>query len=227
MHSAAEFVEDPSRKSDIDKPGDSVVGRVDSLEQYLDDYLSSVGQTFEEWIRRFGEGAYYQRNQVIVDLLAHSKPKRIFEFACAAGFLAESILKSIPGVERYSCTNYSIRVVDYCRRQLQRYPQCDVALINADVVSSNDISRCGLSGYDVFLTTGFEHIEHDLDLIRALPRESCFVFCVAGFDDPEHFRLFSSADQIRDRYDLLLRIENIVELGEEPAKKYVVLAHTK
>ncbi len=66
-----------------------------------------------------------------------------------------------------------------------------------------------LQSYDTFVTTSFEHIQHDRDLISALPPAATFVFSVACFDDPEHFRVFRRPQQLRARYDDLLEIESI------------------
>lgn len=208
------------------KPPSDVIGELEPLEQYLDDYLRSAGLTFDEWMGTFGQGRYHERNQTILRLLAPHQPRRLFEFACAGGFLARLIVEHIPTIERYTCTNFSPRAVDYCEKQLLHLPQCEVGLINADVVSSNDIERSGLLDYDTLVTTSFEHIEHDFELIARFPTGRCFVFCVAGFDDPEHYRMFNSAQEIRDRYGRVLSIEAIEELGQD-IRKYVTIAWTK
>jgi SAM-dependent methyltransferase len=195
------------------------------LERYLDDYLRDENLTFEEWMERFGAGAYLARNQVISALLAPHLPKRIHEFACAGGFLAKLLLDGIGSIERYTCSNYSPRAVEYCRHQLSSHGNCDIKLLNADVLRSQDFRNEKLDDYDTFITTSFEHIEHDRELIQALPSGRLFVFCVAGFDDPEHFRVFSGAQQIRERYGHLLSIDCIETIGEQ-AQKYVTIGRT-
>jgi SAM-dependent methyltransferase len=204
----------------------AVMGELEPLEQYLDSYLRSAGLTFDEWMGTFGRGLYHERNQTILRLLAPYRPRRIFEFACAGGFLARLLLENVSTIERYTCTNFSPRVVEYCKKQLSHFRQCEVGLINADVVSANDIAQSGLDDYDTFVTTSLEHIEHDFELIGQFPPGGCFVFCVAGFEDPEHYRVFDSAAGIRDRYGDVLTIGAIEELGQE-VRKYVTIAWTK
>jgi len=200
-----------------------VIHEIAELEKYLNDYLESTGLTFEQWIETFGQGFYASRNQAIVDLLTPICPKRIFEFACAGGFLAKSILENIEGIEEYVCSNFSDRVVAYCEQQLRQFPNCRAKLIDANIARSKDIENERLDQYDTILTTSFEHIEHDRALIAQFPKNSYFIFCVAGFDDPEHFRIFSSTDEIRVRYQDLLKLRSIQVLGEKD-QKFVVLS---
>lgn len=204
----------------------NVVHEIAALENYLDEYLKSAGLTFEQWIEMFGGGFYAQRNAVIVNLLKPLRPKRIFEFACAGGFLAKLILESIEGIEQYVCSNFSDRVVAYCEHQLAEFSNCRVKLIDANTMRSDDIMTEHLEQYDVILTTSFEHIEHDRTLIDQFPKNSYFAFCVAGFDDPEHFRIFASPEDIKKRYHDLLEIKSITIIGEHD-QKFVALSRVR
>lgn len=207
-----------------EKTSEQVIGDPDRLERYLDDFLRDSGQTFDSWVERFGQGFYCARNQAVLDLLRPLNPKRIFEFACAGGFLAKLLLDEISGIERYECSNFSHRMVEYCRRQLNDYPNCDTSFVNADLGSSADMRDKRLGEYDVFLTTSFEHIEHDIELIKALPPGRIFLFGVAGFDDPEHYRYFTGEKEVLDRYAKHLSILRVEKL---PRRKFVVLTRTK
>lgn len=204
----------------------SSIGEAGTLEQYLDNYLQAAGLTFEKWIERFGEEPYSSRNELILKLVAPLEPKRIFEFACAGGYLAKLLLENIRGVELYTCSNFSTRVIDYCRRQLAVFPQCEVRLLDADVKRARDIENSELARYDMFVTTSFEHIEHDRELIRKLPENSYFIFSLAGFSDPEHFRVLITPKQIRSRYRRLLTFISVETIGLED-KKFVTLARTR
>jgi hypothetical protein len=203
-----------------------VIHEINALERYLDAYLQTNGLTFEKWIEGFGQEPYFTRNQLILKTLAPLQPKRIFEFACAGGFLAKLLLENMTGIERYTCSNFSARVVTYCERQLTQFANCEVKLIDANIVRSRDIDQAKLEQYDAFVTTSFEHIEYDRELIRRFPESRCFVFCVAGFNDPEHFRVFTDPEQIKDRYADILLIRRVEALGRED-QKFVVLSWTR
>src|SRR5258705_5961964 len=193
----------------------NVIHEVDVLENYLDDYLKTAGLTFDQWIETFGGGFYLARNNVILQLLAPLRPKRIFEFACAGGFLAKLLLENIDTIQQYVCSNFSDRVVDYCKHQLVSFSNSSVKLVDANIERSKDIDNEYLEQYDTILTTSLEHIEHDRTLIERFPKNCNFVFCVAGFDDPEHFRVFTTPEEIRNRYDDLLSIQSVKVLGEQ------------
>src|SRR4029079_872547 len=130
------------------------------LEQYMQRYLDAEGISFEQWITRFGAGAYFQRNQVLLEMLCPRHPRAILELACAGGFLADLLLKNITTIERYTCSNFSPQVVTYCNSQLAQHPQCEVANIDADVIRAGDLTPARLAEYDAVITTSFEHIQY-------------------------------------------------------------------
>jgi hypothetical protein len=206
------------------KPPSDVVHRQEALETYLDQMFEREGLTFETWAAMFGQGFYQNRNELILDLIRPLAPVRVFEFACAGGFLAQLLLSELPTIEAYTCSNFSPRMIEYTRRQLAEHRKCEVKLIDADVTRSDDMNRAALSPYDVFITTSFEHIQFDRELIARLPPATHFVFSVTGFDDPEHFRVFSSEEEVRTRYSDVLHIRHITHNQE--ANKFVVLART-
>jgi hypothetical protein len=117
-------------------------------------------------------------------------------------------------------------VVEYCKKPTFAFPPVRGWSDQCRRLSANDIAQSGLDDCDTFVTTSFEHIEHDFELIGQFPPGACFMFCVAGFEDPEHYRVFDSAAGIRDRYGDVLTIGAIEELGQE-VRKYVTIAWTK
>jgi hypothetical protein len=198
-----------------------VIHEAARVEQYLQCYFEAEGISFDQWITRFGEGIYLQRNLVILRMLQLLQPHRVFEFACAGGFLAKLLLDNLPAISLYTCTNFSSPVVEYCKKQLSECNRFEAALVDADIQRSDDLLRAGLETYDVVVTTSFEHIQHDRELIELLPNSCTFVFSVAAFDDPEHFRRFENEAQIRNRYNDLLDISSIEHPDEG---RFVVMA---
>ena len=168
----------------------------------------------------FGGGLYRSRNREILSLISPLRPRRVFEFACAAGFLAEMLLDHVDSIEEYVCSNFSQRMLDYTTKQLEDRAKCRVLRVDADVVRSGDMRQLRVAAYDTFITTSFEHIRFDRELIEELPVGSNFVFSVALFDDPEHFRVFENEDQLRSRYGDLLAI-TAVRLNQQSNKAVV------
>src|SRR5437867_1642582 len=145
------------RKEDtMTKEPACVVHDREQLEQYVQQMIESEGITFDQWIVQYGAGFYLRRNQALLELLRPLRPRRVFEFACAGGFLADLLLENIDTIELYTCSNFSPKVVAYCKAQLARHQQCEVRLIDADVMRTNDITPVRLANYDTIVTTSFE-----------------------------------------------------------------------
>jgi hypothetical protein len=204
-----------------DKDPRDVIHEVKDLEDYLDRFLASEQVTFAQWVERFGGIFYRTRNEAILAMVKKAKPRNVLEFACAGPFLAQMLVDNVRSIARYTCSNFSTRMVEYCQARLKNYPQCDVALIDADVRRSTDMHRDRIAAYDTFITTSLEHIQFDLDLVNEFPTGSTFILSLARFDDPEHFRVFESAADITSRYGGLLKIKKIDESTD--GKKFVAL----
>lgn len=149
----------------------------------------------------------------MVELVRPLAPRRVFEFACAGGHLAELLMDEVPTIDHYVCSSVSARVVEHARRQLQRWPHCSVKMVDGDLSRSQDMVAANIGTYDLFLTTSFEHIRLDRELICEMPPGAAFVFSVALFDDPEHFRVFGNESELRQRYGDLMAIDHVVALG--------------
>lgn len=180
----------------------------------MDAYLSAEGLTFEEWVPRFAGGLYEERNELIADLLAPLHPRQVLEFACAGPYLAVLLLARHRSIMSYACTNFSDRMVAFCRDQVSGDPRFRAFLADADVHRSTDMRRASVSGFDTFITTSLEHIQFDRELVAELPHGAAFVFSVAKFDDPEHFRIFDGVDDVVARYGDLLRVTGSRETAD-------------
>jgi glycosyltransferase involved in cell wall biosynthesis len=198
----------------ITKDPGEVIHQAAALEEYLDRYLQTEKLTFEEWVQTFGEESYRDRNAIILNLAASFRPRNVLEFACAGPFLARLLVDNIQSIEKYTCSNFSRRMVEFCESRLADQPRCVVALIDADVERSQDMHRDHLQGYDMFVTTSLEHIQFDRELIGQLPIGTIFVFSVARFDDPEHFRVYEALADVYSRYADLLRIIETREIRD-------------
>ena len=199
------------------KDAREVLYEAQALERYLDEYFAAEHVTFEQWVQRFATGFYKERNGLILDLVEPLRPRSVLEFACAGPFLAQLLVENIDTIEQYTCSNFSTRMVEYCAASLKKYRGCKAVSLDADVRRSMDMHRDRLVGYDLFVTTSLEHIQFDKELVGELPIGAAFVFSVACFDDPEHFRVFETVEDIKERYAPLLRILD-VRMNAEASK---------
>jgi hypothetical protein len=196
------------------KPAEEVVHEVAALEAYMDAYLTAEGITFEQWVPRFAGGLYEERNALLSELLGGMHPRQVLEFACAGPYLARLLLARHPGIVSYACTNFSDRMVDFCRASFTGDARFHASLVDADVERSADMRREAVSVFDTFITTSLEHIPFDRELVAQLPAGAAFVFSVAKFDDPEHFRIFDGVHDVVARYGDLLRVTGARETAD-------------
>lgn len=80
------------------------------------------------------------------------------------------------------------------------------------------------SYFDMITTISYEHFRDDLDMIRDIfPSGAWFLFSVASFPHPEHFRHFKTEESVHERYGEVMDIVSI-----RPAKmKFIVLGKVK
>ena len=216
-------VEKISKEFPFGKPGNEIIFRdvwefkteldqhkMGSAESYkgYDKYCSITrGKSIKEM---FGKGTFYEeRNSIIVDMLDDNSS--IFEFAATYGFLANQISKKV-NFKKYTTSNFLPDVVEYMRHQIKNKN------INIIELDANNIENIG--EYDTFICTSFEHLEHDIDIIKKL--HGTFIFSVPNFDDPTHFRTFQSEQEIINRYEKFININEIKTIQKEHMKKFIV-----
>jgi hypothetical protein len=195
---------------------DKVVHDIISYEEFILNACKRKNLPPSEFLKRYGSRHYQERNQIIVDLLKKQNVKTIFEFACSMGYLADKILSNIPNIEKYTCTNFSPLILEFVSNQLKCYKNAELKLVDVDVTRSDTLKNEKLSEYDCILTTSFEHIQYDFELLNVLPKNKYFLFVVPTLICPEHFRTFDSPDEIKERYQKHLNIINIVPFTCDP-----------
>lgn len=107
-----------------------------------------------------------------------------------------------------------------------------VEVVNIDMADLNVIqSSVDFAFFDMIITISFEHFGRDLEMITKVFAPGCwFLFGVAGFADRQHFRHFTSEQEIRQRYDPVLDIVHIkpfMRRGEPTPRKFAVLGRVK
>jgi hypothetical protein len=152
------------------------------------------------------QGFYKERNEALLTMIKPYMPRNVFEFACAGPFLAKLLLSNLGCIEKYTCSNISVPMVQYCTNYLANESRCRVGFIDAEVKRSTAMHRQNIKEYDTFITTSLEHIQFDCEMIKELPIGAKFIFSVPSFDDPGHFRYFININEVLKRYNKLLDI---------------------
>lgn len=154
----------------------------------------------------YSVGLCRARNLYLVRMMRRLKrpPKRIVEFACAYGWLAKTILRFCD-VKKYLCTNFNPSVINCVRNQ-------NIEGLEVDVVDAYDAINYPdrFEEFDTFVCTSLEHLERDIEFVKAIPSGAHFLFSVSGFGGPTHFRHFRDPDHVRSRYKDLLEFKEVV-----------------
>jgi len=140
---------------------------------------------------RYFESTFYPVWTVLACLVQQREAKRVLDVGCGPGQTAE--LLGEVGVTDYVGLDFSPARVEQAKRTCPQYDFHEVDVFETDYVSGGE--------YDIVVCTEFlEHVERDLDLVKAIPAGKFCIFSVPSFTSAGHVRFFESAAQVIDRY---------------------------
>lgn len=145
---------------------------------------------------------YVHWTQIIRFLKRLDKPK-ILEVGCGTGQLAHYLYDE--GYKEYRGFDFSEKAIKIA---LQR--------VNLDFFVGNALEESSFAGvYDTIISTEvLEHIENDRKVLENIPIGKNIIFSVPNFDEVSHVRWFRSEREIKSRYFKLVRIFEIVRVGD-------------
>lgn len=154
------------------------------------------------------KSVYYLAWKQAIDWI--QKSDRAVELGCGVGQFADLAFRS--GV-RY------IEGLDISREAIKRASKIGLNF------TQTDITKIKFPDADVyFCFETLEHIEDDLQVIKALPSEATFIFSVPDFIVEDHKRCFKNIDEIKLRYlNLDIRKWSIYKVG---SNKYITLVYS-
>ncbi|MBE9141750.1 class I SAM-dependent methyltransferase [Planktothrix mougeotii] len=133
-----------------------------------------------------------------------SQPKHIIDLGCGPGhfaFLLASNLDILENYEGYDFSEVAINMAQFLIGKDMRFKFYQQDLRMFDFPQNNN-----------FVVTMFEFLEHitfDLQLMSKIPVGSWVVFSVPSYDSAGHVRWFNSLEEVENRYEPLIRIENV------------------
>jgi 2-polyprenyl-3-methyl-5-hydroxy-6-metoxy-1,4-benzoquinol methylase len=135
--------------------------------------------------------------------------RRVLDLGCGPGQFAEFVAAEMPGLE-YVGVDFSGVAISRARQRCPSYLFEKRELPLADFA--------GLPAFDtVVCMEVLEHVEHDCEILAALPKGMRVIASVPNFDSFGHIRVFSNEAEIRDRYGSLLedlRIQPVALTGQ-------------
>lgn len=140
----------------------------------------------------------------------------IADLGCGTGRLAK--LLQVQGHARYLGIDFSVARIEEARGYV---PEFDFEV--GDLFDETIVNR--LQDFGAFAALEvLEHVNGDLDIVRALPSGATVVFSVPNYDSAGHVRTFPTAEAAAERYGELLEIDSLAVLPRRkvPRKIFVL-----
>lgn len=167
-------------------------------------YYDHIYRTNKSYHRDAKDAPWYATWAFVAESIGDSD--RVVDFGCGPGHLAQ-ILAERSHAE-YTGVDFSPVALEAARLRAPRYPfvleelpGCVPALVaryRPDVAVFCEV---------------LEHIEQDLESLRALPDGTRVLATVPSFDDPGHVRVFENERVVLERYRSVLSIAQVKPIG--------------
>lgn len=143
---------------------------------------------------------YYFLWSVIADRIVSSGIANVLDIGCGPGQFA-ALLREW-GIVNYTGLDFSETAIDLARRQAPEFQ-----FIVGDVHTSDVFTQVP---HDVIVCTEvLEHLEDDRGIISRFGTSKRCLCSVPSFPDPSHVRFFSSAAEVRTRYQPFFEALNV------------------
>lgn len=186
-------------------------------EKAQDYYNSRLGRV----TRPLEQSPWLTVYSLVADLLP--KPEAgipIADLGCGTGRLAK--LLHLHGHQHYWGVDFSEA------RILEASSYCPELTYEVGNLFDPEIQRRFVDFKAFVITEVLEHVENDLDLLRAVPSGAQIICSVPNYDSAGHVRTFATADDATKRYSEVMTIEDVVVLPRRRAgRKIFVLNGTR
>lgn len=167
---------------------------------YDDSYKS--GGAGSNYHRRYTESFYYPSWQMAMRYLeALDRNTAILEIGCGAGQFASMLFDH--GFLNYTGFDYAAEGIALAKKNNPNH---------AERFFVEDAFQTEFIEQDYNLVICFEVLEHvqkDLALLQRIRSGTQMLLSVPNFDDPYHVRYFKNEDEVRERYNKVMRISDI------------------
>jgi 2-polyprenyl-3-methyl-5-hydroxy-6-metoxy-1,4-benzoquinol methylase len=149
----------------------------------------------QEYAKHYSKSVYYVMWRKVMSHLTITNP--ILDLGCGAGHFA-SMLQDF-GFREYTGVDFSSQAIGMAKDAVPSFNWIESDLFAVDY---NEFE-----GFDIVATETFEHID-DLELIKKLPKGK-IVFSVPNFEAENHYRTYTSEQQIKEYYKGLIDIHQV------------------
>lgn len=152
--------------------------------------------------KHYSQSFYYPSWKSAMNLLRNvDRSTAILEIGCGAGQFANMLFDN--GFTNYMGFDYSAEAVSLAKKN---NPQKADRFCVADAFQTELMEeQYGL----VICFEVLEHVQKDLELLQRICSGTRMLLSVPNFNDPYHVRYFCSAEEVRERYQKVVRISEI------------------
>lgn len=156
----------------------------------------------------FNKGIHVTRAIALAKLIAADNSKRICEVAAGGSILAREVLKLLPNAF-YCWSDFSEPAITDARKKL-----VGRKIIFSTFDIDQDYKYFDYRSYDAFICVSMEHLENDKEILQQIPPGGKVYLSIPNIDAPDHIRVLSTDEQIKERYGDILDIKLIEDCGE-------------
>ncbi|MEO1491459.1 MAG: methyltransferase [Pseudomonadota bacterium] len=155
-------------------------------------YYDDIYAKSEAYAAEAEESIYAPSWAMITGMITKLGLRNVLDFGCGPGQFAAYLLSHAKDI-RYTGLDFSAVAIEQASARCPdgRFDQRALPLESLEEFAPVDVVIC---------TEVLEHIEHDLDVIAALPVGTRFIGSVPNFDSYGHVRVFTTEDEVTARY---------------------------
>lgn len=156
------------------------------------DFYDQAFLADQGWRAHYTTSPYYFLWTVILDRIRRTGRTKLLEVGCGTGQLAHA-LSDVGALHAYCGFDFSEVRVEQARRNCQAYRFEVADAFQTDLFTTVE--------YDIVVATEFlEHVEHDVQVLKAIRPGTYFLGTVPNFPFVSHVRHFANSEEVAQRY---------------------------
>jgi tetratricopeptide (TPR) repeat protein len=185
------------------------------------DFYNSVYQSSEKYKKKpelieyyyevWCEGINLIKNHV-------SQPKNIIDLGCGPGHFASLLASNLDTLDKYEGYDFSDTAINMAQSLV-----CQDDRFNFYEQNLREFNFPKEKNLVVTMYEFLEHISFDLELISKIPPGTWTVFSVPSYDSAGHVRWFDSLQEVKNRYERLIKIESVYTCKVKKNKIYLCM----
>lgn len=162
-----------------------------------------VGGHKKEYFKTPEECIYHKLWLNVLKLV--TKDDKILEIGCGAGQLAKMLIYG--GFKYVKGFDFSKEAIKLCKANLpsEYHDKFIIGNVYEEDVYQEDFNT-------VICCEVFEHLDDDVEVLSNIKKNSKIIFTVPNFDSKSHVRFFKTREEIKERYQDVVKIVSISEI---------------